>query len=171
MKEMKKLRITFLIVNTVLMLLIVQDLFCQEYTINTSRGDIQVEVPENATLEEAFKTMSILYLEEKWDHEDLIEESEALLEKVTIYQESVSSIQRDYDSLLQSYSDLNILYKEKAKITFFKPEFILSAGMTLMDEIPFTIGLQLGGELLEKFSIYTELRYPLSIGLSLGVTF
>ncbi len=86
------------------------------YTVPTSRGDIELTVPDGLTLEEAYIEMARLYLEERWDHEKLLEESALLTKELDIYIEENKQLRAQYNKLLTSYTKIDELYAELTKV-------------------------------------------------------
>lgn len=167
MNEMKKLKIIFLIVNFLIFGLIMQDICSTSFEVETSKGIKTVRVPEGETLEEAFKTVSVLYLEEKWDHEELIEETENLIKDTEDYKEKVNLTTKEKENLLKDYEDLKKLYEKEKRVRLFTPSIIFGAGFNVIKQTP-TAQIMIGGDLFERFSVFTSVNYPLSVGLNVG---
>jgi len=143
-------------------------LSAQSFSIETSRGIKTLEVPENMTIDEAYIEMGTLYLEERFDHEDLIESTETLLEDIKSYEKSIFDLQTLYANTLVDYKDLNKLYKIAIKKKFIIPKLSVGAGLDLNYKP--TIDFLLGISIFEKFDVYTKIGYPFSLGIQIGVS-
>ena len=136
--------------------------------IETSKGQKNVTIPEGMTLEDAFLRVSVLYLEEKWDHEDLIISSEDLLLDIKSYKDSISVLQDLNKTVQDQKDDLVILYEEKTKRAFITPKLGFGAEIDLNNNLSFD--LLIGASIFEKIDIYTKIGYPLSFGVQIGVS-
>lgn len=160
---MRKLR-NFFLISSFIFLLTTSNLFASSYKIETSRGPQTVEIPEGYTELEAFLEMSKLYLEERFDHEDLLS--------------SVENLKTSYEQVKQEKSDLDNLYKDAIKdrdelsdllSKESRPKFI-SPSIGISGTTNYTFSMDAGIILLEKIQISTILSGdPLAIGLRIGV--
>lgn len=158
----------FLIV--IVLVLVGVGLFANSYTIETSRGTQILELPEGYSFEEAFVEMAKLYLEERFDHEDILVVVNDLNLKVEYYMKRVDELNTKNNSLSERYANLNDLYKRKAEKDLFKPS--MSLGYVLnMTNMSSTYLLSFGGTVYNRISLHTILSYPLGLGISIGVQF
>lgn len=159
---MKKLK-TFFLICSILLTLSLGSIYSTEYTIETSRGPQLVVIPEGTSELEAFLRMSKLYLEERFDHEDLLESIDPLKKSIETYKDNYEKLDSLYKTAIKDRDDLLDLLKEKNKIKIVKPSFGISA--TLNETFSFDAGIIL----LEKVQVSTILSYPYSIGIRIGV--
>lgn len=99
-----------------LIILILSIASLHAFTVTTSRGDVEVVVPEGYTLEEAYIEISRLYLEERWDHEELLEETSLLTKELDVYIEENKQLRSQYNALITSYTKIDELYAELTKV-------------------------------------------------------
>lgn len=132
---MKKLLIFSLVFSLLLSVL-------GAYTVPTSRGDIELTVPDGLTLEEAYIEMARLYLEERWDHEKLLEESALLTKELDIYIEENKQLRAQYNKLLTSYTKIDELYTELTKV---KPMSGIITGNASYDLVNRNVNLAVTG--------------------------
>jgi hypothetical protein len=162
---MKKLR-NFFLVFSFIFLLTVSNLFASSYEIETSRGPRIVEIPEGYTELEAFLEMSKLYLEERFDHEDLLNVVDDLKSNYTKVKQEKSDLDDLYKDAIKDRDDLSDLLSKKSKPKFVSPSVGIS-GLT-----NYTFSVDVGIVLLEKIQVSTILSgNPLAIGLRIGVIF
>ena len=138
------------------------------YTISTSRGSIEVNIPEGMTAEEAFYEMSKLYLEERWDHEDLIEKSQSLSESIDSYISEINELKSKNKNLISEYEKIIDLYSTTTKTKMFIPY----VGLNLESDIESNLfggGITFGGMIFEKILVQTSILYPWSFQLGLNI--
>lgn len=169
---MRKKFISFLILFLVLF-----SLPAQFYQIETSRGVQTVEIPEGYSAEDAFLEMAKLYLEERFDHEDLIKEAGLLTASVKRYTEKVENLTSKNHSLLGDYKQLELLhddlirlYEKKIKARPFTPTLNLGYIHNIETNDSIFLG-SAGGVLFEKISLQTTFTYPFGVGVTIGVQF
>ena len=150
----------------ILMALMLSPVFA--YTISTSRGDIEVNIPEGMTAEEAFCKMSKLYLEERWDHEDLIEKSQSLSESIDSYISEINELKNKNKNLISEYEKVIDLYSTAIKTKMFTPYIGLSLESDIESNL-FGVGISFGGILFEKVLVQTSVLYPWSFQLGLNI--
>ena len=138
------------------------------YTISTSRGDIEVNIPEGMTAEEAFYEMSKLYLEERWDHEELIEKSQSLSESIDSYISEINELKNKNKNLISDYEKVIDLYSTAIKTKMFTPYIGLSLESDIESNL-FGGGITFGGVLFEKILVQTSILYPWSFQLGLNI--
>lgn len=138
------------------------------HTISTSRGDVEVNIPNGMTAEEAFYEMSKLYLEERWDHEELIEKSQDLSESIDAYISEINELKEKNKELISNYEKAMSLYSTATKVKVFKPYIGLNIESNLESEL-FGGGITFGGLLFEKIIIQTSVLYPWSFQLGLNI--
>ena len=140
------------------------------YTVPTSRGDIELVVPTGYTLEEAYVEMARLYLEERWDHEELLAKADELTVQVDDYVRENESLRVQYNALLNDYARLAELLEEKNKLVPIQG--ILGIGATLSEKFSvMSPTIRIGAFIYEKILIETQLSYPFSLGFSAGFIF
>ena len=149
------------------------------YVVPTSKGDIELTVPDGYTLEEAYIEMARLYLEERWDHEKLLEETSLLTKELNIYIEENKTLRTQYNNILMSYAKIDELYAELTKV---KPISSVITGSMSYDMINRATYLNIGGgwnlyEILDitaglstSFSLGTEKKYN-NTSLNLNVRY
>lgn len=147
-----------------------ESFFAKDYKIETSRGIQTVSIPDNYTTEEAFLEMSKLYLEERLDYEELLNQMDPLLSSLKSYEKQVEDLKLAYEDSLKKERELANLYKQASKVTLVAPS-LLTGVYYQFEEANLSASLSFGVSLLEKFHVYTTLSYPISIGLQVGVTF
>lgn len=138
------------------------------YTISTSKGDIEVNIPEGMTAEEAFCEMSKLYLEERWDHEELIEKSQALSKSIDSYISEINDLKSKNKNLISDYEKVIDLYSTATKTKMFSPYIGLSLESNIESNL-FGVGISFGGILFEKVLLQTSVLYPWSFQLGLNI--
>ncbi len=137
------------------------------YEIETSKGIKTVTIPEDKTMEEAFLTMAKLYLEESYDHGELLEETEKLTEEIEKYKTLVQEKENLYIEQLENYNDLKKTYEKTLKPEGIIPSLNIGMQYSLEDTSKH-FHVQLGVILFERINFYTIVSYPPSIGISLG---
>ncbi len=164
---MNKLR-SFFLICSFLIGLTISNLFASSYVVETSRGPQVVEIPSGYTEVEAFLEMSKLYLEERFDLEDIQADVEVLLDSIEQYKRDVKKLDDDKNTLIADYKDLEKLYKKQNKLQIFQPSIMLG---TQYSEDVMNAHVFIGGTLFEKVSVHAMLSYPLAIGIAVGVQF
>lgn len=159
---MKKLK-TFFLICSILLTLSIGSIYSAEYTIETSRGPQTAVIPEGSTELEAFLKMSELYLEERFDHEDLLDSIDPLKKSIDTYKDNYEKLDSLYKAAIKDRDDLLDLLKEKNKIKIVQPSFGVSASLNK------TFSFDAGIIFLEKLQVSTILSYPYSIGIRFGV--
>lgn len=99
-----------------LIILILSIASLHAFTVPTSRGDVELAIPDGLTLEEAYVEMARLYLEERWDHEELLEEASLLAKELDVYIEENKQLRSQYNALITSYTKIDELYAELTKV-------------------------------------------------------
>lgn len=156
---MKNLLMTLLIVSAVI-------LHLGAYTIETSKGPVELEIPEGYSLEEAYCEMAKLYLEERWDHEKLIVDAKELSDSVDSYIEENRKLREECTTLQNSYDRLVSLYEERTKVKLLQP--FMGAHVGSDSEFnSMSFGLDFGAIVLDRFITYTSVSYPWQITLGL----
>jgi len=122
------------------------------------------------SFEEAFLEMAELYLEERFDHEDLIEESQKLTEDIKVYIDKNEELENLYLEKIQLYENLERLYKQAMRIRIFIPTFNIASQYNI-ESNSYSVQGMFGGILFEKFEVQTVFSFPLGVGLSIGVQF
>ena len=112
------------------------------YTVPTSKGDIELTVPDGYTLEEAYIEMARLYLEERWDHEKLLEETSLLTKELNIYIDENKTLRAQYNKLIMSYAKIDELYTELTKV---KPMSNVITGNASYDLVNRNVNLAVTG--------------------------
>lgn len=168
MKQKNSFQIFRIILSVIVFLFFVFTPLSADYSVNTSRGEMNIVVPEGYSIEDSFKEMAVLYLEEKWDHEELIKKSENLLSDIEKYKEDISDLEKLNGESINKRDELVDLYEEKAKTPFFTPKLGFGIGMDTDQEL--MIDTLVGVSILEKIDIYTKIGYPFSIGFQIGVS-
>lgn len=153
-----------------LIILILSIASLHAFTVSTSRGDVELAVPSDMTLEEAYIEMARLYLEERYDHEDLIEATERQTTSVSSYIVANKELRDQYQDLLVDYNNLVEEMNKEIKSVPLKG-FV---GMEVDFEEQFTImkpSILLGGVVFERVLVTTRVGYPWSLGIGVGFTF
>ena len=159
---MKKILLIFTI-----LILLLSHLPAVSFVIETSKGEKTLTVPEGLTLEEAYSEMARLYLEEKWAHEELIEQTNDLIEKSENYKTSSEEMTCLYQELLEKYDSLVASYEKKTKKTFFIPLISAGLGYNITQEtMTYTAGF--GIMIYEKMFFKTHISYPWEVRLEVG---
>lgn len=170
---MKKQRSFFLISKILIVTIFVlfsSSLYASDYYIDTSRGPQIASIPEGMSELDAFLAVSKLYIEERWDHETLLEDSKKLVNSIEEYKESNKRLETLYKEALAREKEITDLYKEKSKIRLLSPEAIVGSSFNIETQ-SLDFDILFGAELFEKIKLYTHVSYPISIGLSVGVSF
>lgn len=169
---MKKQRNFFLISKIIILLIVFSfsNLYAKDYYVDTSRGPQKVVIPEGVSEIDAFLTVSRLYLEERWDHEDLINDTDNLLKEIEEYKKSNDSLELLYKEAIEKGKEISDLYKEKSRTKLVSPELVLGSSY-VFKEGTILMNLMIGAEFFEKFKVYTNIGFPFSVGLSIGVSF
>lgn len=159
---MKKLQI---IGTCLLMLIFCNIAYSQEYTIETSKGPVLVVVPEGLTLAQAYQEMARLYLEERYDLEELqIRVDELLLQLEKSFQ-AEANYYLAMQKLINDYQKLRSLYEAREKRDNF--QFILYGGVSFFEDT--TIRLGIGVLLFKKMWIGIDYEIPKEIGVTFGI--
>lgn len=144
----------------------------QTFFLETSKGVQKVVIPEGTSTIDAFKDMSLLYLEERFAHEKTIEktieETNKLIKEiddfvilVEDYESKQTDLQEKYDNLIKEYESADNL---------FSPLFLIGIKSNFIDSeksLKFSSGLLFKKSLIGTIDLY----YPLGIGLSIGKVF
>lgn len=147
-------------------------LFSQEFVIETSRGNQRLVIPEGASLEEAYKVLAVLYLEERWDHEDTILELEKLLSKSNDLLRDIERYKNKNEIVHQEKDILINMLELNSKKLLLRPFFSLGIGRFFENEfVKYYGSVSAGGFWLDKITTSIEMRYPLQVGLSIGIIF
>ncbi len=165
---MNRLR-SFFLIFSFLIGLTISNLFATSYVVDTSKGPQVVEIPSGYTTLEAYLEMSKLYLEERYDLEELQLTVTPLLDSIEQYKKDVKGLEDSNEILIQDYKDLEILYKDKSKVRVFQPTISLGVQQGGIGEIHFHVSF--GGILFEKIMLQTMISYPFALGISIGVQF
>lgn len=143
-------------------------LYSWSTTIETSRGEQTLTLPEGMSFEEAYVYMSKMYLEERFDHEDLLEEVDKLTQSIDSYIEKNQALREKNTNIQEQYEELSNLYEEEARTVFFTPTLQVGLQQNLgKNTIQGHFGL--GGRIYETFHANLLVSFPLSIGLMIGV--
>lgn len=140
------------------------------FTVPTSKGDVELTIPEHMSLEEAYVEMARLYLEERYDHEELIAATERQSTSVSSYIIANQELRKQYQSLLKDYN----LLVESMQTEIKGNPLRGFLGIEVDFEEKFSImkpSILVGCCLFERFLITTRFSYPWSIGIGLGTTF
>lgn len=159
---MRRLKTIFLICSF-MFLLGMANLFAVEYTISTSRGPQVVVLPDGQDTLDAFLNMSQLYLEERFDHEDLLAASKKTRETLQVYLNKTQALTKLYEKALTDKSDLVALLEKKSKTQAVVPVFGLAASFDN------TFSADFGVLIFEKFQLSTVVSYPMAVGLRVGI--
>lgn len=144
-------------------------LHAQEFSIDTSRGPQTVTIPEGMSFEEAFLTMAGLYLEERFDLEEALEQVDALTEEIEGLLISIDNYIEMVDYYESEVERLLELYENALRTAFLQPYLSVGGGIDLLNRPYGELGL--GISLFEMWFITADVRVPLQIGLTLGRTF
>jgi len=162
---MKRLR-SFFLICSLLSIFSFNTLAAESYLISTSKEtDVKVSIPEGYTELEAFLEMSKLYLEERYDHQELLDSIEGLKETVEDYKQKNDELNAVVSELNTKNTELASLYKEKSRPSLFTP----IAGLSVTTEN--TVSIDFGVNVLDKVDISTVISYPFAAGLRIGVEF
>lgn len=160
---MKKQRIFSLLCS---LLLLPTFLLGQTFVVQTSRGEYPLVIPEGTTIEQAYIQMAELYLEERFDHEDLITHTQTLLRQIQDYKNSIIQYSQSQEILIGKQKELTSLLEARSKTTLVAPVLGLQASYNFE---AMQVSILAGVRLFEKIDLMTQLGYPLSFGLYLGV--
>lgn len=141
-----------------------------EFQVNTSIGIKTVIVPDNMTLEEAYIEMAKLYIEERADHEKLIEDTQAIIEKANSFEVVSDELQTLKNDLIEKDNNIIDLYKKLNQKRFFTPVVMFGVGTDSFKQIDH-LSFGLGCEFFESTSLIFEVTHPWSINLKVGVKF
>lgn len=157
---MKKFLLLFIFIPSLLL--------SQEFTVETSRGEQRLVIPEDMTLEEAYVQMAGLYLEERYDLEEALKEIDDLTEEVSDYIVEVEDLQKEVDILQEENAELRELYEKERRSQFLRP--VASIGAGIDDSFHYVQG-SFGIQLFESWFATTDIQYPFRLGISIGRTF
>lgn len=140
------------------------------YTIQTSAGEKTLVLPEGMSFEEAYVEMAKLYIEERFDHEKLIEQTTELIAKSKEFEEISVKLQALQNELVQKNEEISNLYKKLNRV--HPVYFLTTAGVSTnafakIDSIDLGFGL----ELFETWVAVVEVSYPWCFGFKAGVKF
>lgn len=139
-----------------------------ETTIETSRGEQRLTLPEGMTFEEAYVQMAKMYLEERFDHEDLIISAQTLVKQVESFRHENLKLYDLYKEQQEQYKNLDSLYQEALRKRFIIPSMHLGALYDIEEQQVQVQGM-FGVIVLERFSVHTLLQFPFAVGMSVGV--
>ena len=159
---MKKLRNSFLIFS-IICVLFTGSVFAAEYQISTSKGEQRIVIPEGVSELEAFLEMSRLYLEERFDHEDLLTSVDSLEKTIERYRKENVELLDLYRDANKEKEELSDLYKTKSRVKTILPSFGMAYSFS--NQFDFDFGVLL----FEKFQVSTVISYPFEMGLRVGI--
>lgn len=140
------------------------------YDIETSRGTKTIVLPDGMTFEEAYIEMSKLYIEERYNLEDLMAQTDELVKKAEAYEASSEALQKLQKELSDKTEEINNLYKKlnRTRVVYFLAEAgVSSAEFKKIDRIDAGFGVLL----FETVALIGEVSYPWSFGIKAGVKF
>lgn len=139
------------------------------YTVPTSRGDVKMVIPDGVTIEQAYVGVAQLYLEERYDYEELRDSADQLITDVTDYQGQVAQLTLDYQNLSQAQTGLTTVLDAKVKTDWIQPLVFLSIGS--IGSVPIFNGssITIGVLAFEKIIVGTSVIYPFSLGFTIGM--
>lgn len=154
----------------ILILLFIPSLLAaQTFTIETSRGDRTLTIPENMTIEEAYQEMASLYLEERYDLEEALDNIDNLTEEVEEYVVEVEDLQEEVDTLQEENEKLNELYEKEIRTDIVSP--IASVGFGIEGDTSYYGSVSVGLQFFESWFITADVSYPVRLGIGIGRTF
>jgi len=150
-----------------LLLLLLQSAFSQTYIIETSYGEEELVVPEGMTMEEAYKAMASLYLEERYNLENTLDELDKVRASYKEYIESVKGYGTAVDNYEQTVEDLEKIIELTSEKNFY-PFWMAGLSFDLQGSYTLSGGV---GMKLKNWMVFGEIRTPLSVGLMVGRRF
>ncbi len=157
-----------LLVGVLLLLTLSFSLPAWETTIQTSRGEQTLTLPEGMTFEEAYIHMAKMYLEERFDHEDLIISAQTLVKQVESFRHENQKLYDLYVQRGEQYKNLSSLYEEALRKRFIIPSMHIGA-LYGIEEQQVQVQGMFGVIVLERLSFHTLLQFPFAVGMSVGV--
>lgn len=144
-------------------------LLAQTFTIDTSRGEVTLVIPDGVTLEEAYQEMASLYLEERYDLEEAIEEIDSLTEEIERYILEVEELQKEIDALQEENSILVELYERELRTDAFSP--MVSLGFGIEGDTSYYGSASVGLRFFESWFVTADFSYPVRLGVGIGRAF
>lgn len=141
------------------------------YTVETSRGEQKVVIPDGYTEKDVLLIIAQKYYELNYSFEDLTEKTNKLTADVEEYIEENKKLRDNYDTVIANYSTVVTKLESLSKTTFLKG--LAGAGIKYVDK-SFLAEIHLGAELFERLSIITSvgvLNSALTVGLNFMVSF
>ena len=140
------------------------------YEIQTSAGEKTLVLPEGMSFEEAYIEMAKLYIEERADHEKLIEQTAELVAKSKEFEEVSAKLKTLQDELVQKNEEISNLYRRLNRV---HPVYFLTTAGISTDTFAkvSSIDLGFGLELFESLVAIVEVSYPWCFGFKAGVKF
>lgn len=138
---------------------------------NPDKEPIALIVPEDYDdLKEAYIEMAELYIGERYDLEQCLDDQQVLLDNIdTIKSEVIVELK---EQLKKNEETLREIVKEKVKKDPFAIGVFLESGGVLYDsELKPYVQCMPYVQLFETFNIGVEIGYPFSLGVGLGVQF
>lgn len=148
---------------TLLLLLCGTMLFAETYILNTSQGKKELYIPDNPKeLREAYIEMSSLYVEERFSHEESLEQINSLLKLHDDYKEFYMDLETTTRDLIRELmkDDTDFLrfyvaghYRYNLLNPFFnigigiKVQFFESLIIGIFYEVPTSVGVSISGKL------------------------
>jgi len=158
---MNKLPLIFIFISSVL--------FSQEFTIATSKGEVDLIIPEDMTLEEAYENMASLYLEERYDLEEALAEIDKLTSEAEEYIEEVNRLEEEVDILQNDNEELQDLYDRETRDEAIS--ILFDIGFGIESDLSYFLSTSFGVQLFDTWYGQIQVSYPIRIGLSLGREF
>lgn len=143
-------------------------LAAQEFVINTSRGDVTLAIPEDMTLEEAYKEMASLYLEERYDLGEALDTIDELAEEVREYVAEIDTLNDEIDNYQEEVERYTSLLEEANKPRLITPIASVGGGVT---ESFYYGQASFGVQFFENIFVTADMSYPFRLGASVGMTF
>ena len=142
---------------------------CETIEIETSKGPQELFVPEtHEELREAYIDMAKLYIEERFDHEDSLNQIEDLFDQV----DRAIALSRNATDLSQELvADLDKLQKALNMPIIFQMYVSLAVGKAFLYTQfldGFYVGLNVTGVILEQLLISIEYNIPARIQIGVG---
>lgn len=134
----------------------------ETYDLETSKGTVELNIPAQEDLRDAYIEMAWLYIEERYDVEELLEENDVLIEDNERLEEQLKKTEEELEETRAIADELR-----KQVDPVFRNSVGLGAGVVLPQEVSPQIWY--GIVLFNTVQINVYAKYPFEIGLQAGI--
>ena len=133
------------------------------YMLETSRGTIELVIPAEEDLRFGFIDMASLYIEERYDVDELLEENDRLIESNENLQGRLDETEKELDETLE------LLEKVRSENDPILQNNV-SVGVAMYSDQSLSPQVGYGVVLLDTISVSLFARFPFAVGINVGIT-